>query len=282
MFSKLMKYDFKAIGRIWWIAALGVLGVSLIGGISLSDIIINADNIDYFPFGIFGVMMTYMVFVAFGIITTVLLFIRYFKNFFTDEGYLTFTLPVKRSTLYWSKTVNAFIWYCLTGAIIVLSLLIVFFITPAPDESYFNLAFYLFYNAKEMLVSLYFDMGAWLYIYAALISVFLLLSNLLSVMLTHLCITVGAMLVKKAKVLVAIGLMYGVSGIISMFSMIFTFSFPSWTYSLHTVYASAVAGDKIFVFMALAMAFLCLAAVALCAFLSNVTLTCLERKLNLA
>lgn len=282
MFSKLLKYDFKSIWKIWWIAALSVLGMSVVGGIGLTDIIINADNIDYFPFGIFGVMMTYMVFIAFGIITTVLLFIRFFKNFFTDEGYLTFTLPVKRSTLYWSKTVNAFIWYCFTGAIIILSLLIVFFISPSPEEPYSNLALYLFYNVKEILISLYSDIGAWLYIYAALILAFILLSNLLSVMLIELCITVGAMLVKKAKVLVAIGLMYGVSGFISIFSMILTFGFPNWTYTLTTVFASAVVGDEALGFMALGLVFLCLAVAAICAILSNVTLTCLERKLNLA
>lgn len=282
MFSKLLKHDFISVGRIWWIAALSVLGISVAGGFGLADIIIHAEDYDYFPIGIFGVMMTYMVFVAFGIITTVLLFIRYFKNFFTDEGYLTFTLPVKRSTLYWSKTVNSFIWQCLTGLVVFLSLFIVFLISPSPEESYLNFAAFLFYTVKDLIASLYLSIGFWLYVYALLILVLIILYYLFSAMLVELCITVGAIIVKRAKVLVAIGLMYGISGVISTVSTLMYFGLPSWSYTLADTYGAVAAKDGALALPALVLAFLCVGSAVLCTIISNVTVGCLERKLNLA
>ena len=35
---------------------------------------------------------------------------RYYKNFFSDEGYLTFTLPVKTGHLLGSKVISAVLW----------------------------------------------------------------------------------------------------------------------------------------------------------------------------
>ena len=67
-------------------------------------------------------------------VTLIFVFIRYYKNFFTDEGYLTFTLPVKRSTLLNAKTVNAMIWGLLLIAFII-ACAIPFSIISPPSEN---------------------------------------------------------------------------------------------------------------------------------------------------
>lgn len=51
---------------------------------------------------------------------------RYNKNFFTDEGYLTFTLPIKVSTLFLTKVVNTVIWYVVYAFVTVISVIIMF------------------------------------------------------------------------------------------------------------------------------------------------------------
>ena len=40
-----------------------------------------------------------MAIIASAVVTELLVFVRFYKNFFTDEGYLTFTLPVSRKDL---------------------------------------------------------------------------------------------------------------------------------------------------------------------------------------
>ncbi len=47
--------------------------------------------------------------------------VRFYKNLFTDEGYLMFTLPVKPSQLLLSKGLVAFLWQIIASAAVALS-----------------------------------------------------------------------------------------------------------------------------------------------------------------
>ena len=48
--------------------------------------------------------------------------VRFYRNFFTDEGYLMFTLPVKTSDLILSKMLVSILWRIISTAFIVLSI----------------------------------------------------------------------------------------------------------------------------------------------------------------
>ena len=52
--------------------------------------------------------------VAFVIISSFIVFVRFYKNFFSDEGYLTHTLPIKSSTHMFSKTWSTLLWTIIT------------------------------------------------------------------------------------------------------------------------------------------------------------------------
>lgn len=49
--------------------------------------------------------------------------IRFYKNLFTDEGYLMFTLPVKTSDLLLSKALAAILWRLISDIFIILSIM---------------------------------------------------------------------------------------------------------------------------------------------------------------
>ena len=98
MFAKLLKYDLCSVGRIWWILAATLLGLSVGTGFCLRDFIIKSSDVhattgDTLTASLefIALMLFYVAIIAFAIVTAILLFIRYYKNFFTDEGYLTFT-----------------------------------------------------------------------------------------------------------------------------------------------------------------------------------------------
>ena len=67
-------------------------------------------------------VLTYIIcLAALSLCVTLCTVIRFYKNFFTDEGYLMFTLPVKTSDLILSKTLVAVIWRLISFLFIILS-----------------------------------------------------------------------------------------------------------------------------------------------------------------
>ena len=102
MLKKLLKYDLKAVFKYWWIAAISTLGLSVLGGFAVT---VLRDTVSTEPekkvpiileiLSSIALPLVYLGFIALGILTVIMIFARYYKNFFSDEGYLTFTLPVK-------------------------------------------------------------------------------------------------------------------------------------------------------------------------------------------
>ena len=48
---------------------------------------------------------------------------QFYRNLMTDEGYLTFTLPVKTSEILWSKLITAMLWTIISSVVIGLCVL---------------------------------------------------------------------------------------------------------------------------------------------------------------
>ena len=141
MFRKLLKYDMQSILKIWWIVAAVTIGASILGGIGFRLIMeISTESVDsLFPVILMlgGILFLFISVIALSssfVITEVLIFWRFYKNFFTDEGYLTFTLPVSRKQLFLSKTVNAMVWSALHIVLVIIGFTIMVLIIP-PTES---------------------------------------------------------------------------------------------------------------------------------------------------
>lgn len=290
MFAKLLKYDFRAIGRIWWILAVSMLGLSTLGGFCIRDLIYKADAIESSTGdGLVGVlefaalMLLYFAVIAFIIVTAILLLVRYYKNFFTDEGYLTFTLPVSRTKLYLSKLVNEIIWNAATGAVIILSVIIILLIACMPESGEPVLVYFI----KEIVpqinsyIALLDISSVWFVIWILEVLVLSFFSTVAFSVIFHLCITVGAIITRKAKVIVGLALYYGVNIVISTASSIISFIFPMWIGAAGVLYSDNLgARPELLVSLGLLLACVVFALMAAALFLINVT--CLERKLNLA
>ena len=223
MFVKLLKYDMRSVWRIWWIMALSVLGMSVVGGVGLR-IVLALIEADIFPFFIFlGFILVFacvMAIVASAVGTELLVFIRFYKNFFTDEGYLTFTLPVSRKNLLFSKTLNALIWTAAQAILMFICIFLVILIGVPVSVGYD-----FFRELTYTFSALFAEVGLWSVIYALEILFLIICSILFSISLIHFCITMGAMLAKKAKVLAAIGIYYAANMIFSFGTQIITVIF---------------------------------------------------------
>lgn len=223
MFAKLLKYEWKATSKMLGILSLCILGAGVISGGAiraidyLSGKIVNdgmaAVAIGGFVFLIFGM---FMALIAYALGTQFYLLFRFYKTRFTDQGYLTFTLPVSNRSIFLSSYVNTLFWMLISAVTIIAAFLIAALIGVTVPEDIFN----------EILYAFSYDEDAGAYI--ALQCVGSLVSGASSVMIMMASVTAGAVAAKKHKILAAIGIYYGqsiVMGILSSALQVFaTFS----------------------------------------------------------
>ena len=218
MLRKLLKYDFRAVFKYWWIAAVASLGLCIVGGFCINVLnaerdlpaVVDSSAITVLVLSIFSLF-------AFSVLSTILIFVRFYKNLFTDEGYLTFTLPVKRSSLINSKlimSVTALIATLITIAFNVVVMLCIGF-----GEKIFTAAFWktVISIIKEIITKL----GIYTAVYAFEGILIGLLFIILSVLFLFCCITLASIITKKAKVITAIGIYYGANSVFSFAVQIF-------------------------------------------------------------
>ncbi len=276
MLKKLLKYDLRAIFKYWWILAVSSIGLSLIGGTCLYALMNFEDtdpNVIIILVAALGIVATVIGLSAFLIVTEILIFVRFYKNFFTDEGYLTFTLPVKRSQLLNSKLIITAAASLATILVLIVDVIMIFAIgTPDFFNSEFWQAIGWFFGEVTKSLGIY----AIIYILEILlIGIFIGLS---SILLLYICITLASIIVKKAKVIAAIGIYYGAYSAVSFvvqLTYIFGLMFIGGTFS--NLPESAMMGAVSLILLVI-LAF----AAALCVALYLLEYYLLDKKLNLA
>ncbi|MBR2043326.1 MAG: hypothetical protein IJ946_03200 [Clostridia bacterium] len=283
MLKKCFKYDFKSVFKIWWIAAVTVLGLSVPAGIAYESLrehfkdparrfIWENSAVGAFWFSVMAIL----------ILTSVLVAVRFYINFFSDEGYLTFTLPVKRSTLLFSKILSGFVFYALTALVVVVSLAVIGLFVPAVGESYSCLTaevlceFILIFKEVPLKDIL------WIIAYALELVLMAILSPLVSTLFLYTLITLGATIAKRHKVAATIGLMVGSNYLLSALIIPVVLAIGLWVNATLHLFSDKMLGEYDWMYFVL-FAFLFVIAVlaTVCAFLGNVIQGCLERKLNL-
>lgn len=124
MLAKLLKHEWKAswrvpavlIGILWVTAALA--GLTFLSPMWTSEL----KGLDILL--VFVILAFYFMIIAVSVGVTLYMAVRFYKSMFTDEGYLTHTLPVTSHQLLLSKILPMAAWSFLSMAGIVISLLI--------------------------------------------------------------------------------------------------------------------------------------------------------------
>lgn len=120
MLGRLIKHEWKAVAKILIIIHIALLGMAVLGRLLLSIEIIKEEELMWllmlmiYVFSIFSVSVVSHIYLA----------VRFYKNMYTDEGYLTFTLPVKPWEHIFAKLIIAAIWYVIDILTIFVSVLI--------------------------------------------------------------------------------------------------------------------------------------------------------------
>ena len=126
MFSKLLKHEFRATGRI----LLPVYLLPLVTAILLNLQLNLGSDVPGRTAGTFLILNSILFTIALigaGVMTVVLMVYRFYRNYMCDEGYLMFTLPVSTHQLILSKLLTAVVWevvYLLVSVVAVCLLLV--------------------------------------------------------------------------------------------------------------------------------------------------------------
>lgn len=212
MFAKLLKYDCRAVFKYWWIGAVSSLILSLLGGLCIQ--IIDVDYTSYnsiITLATLGLVLCCIGLVLFLLLSEILVIVRFYKHFFTDEGYLTFTLPVKKTTLLNSKTVMSLIFTF--GSMLVFAFDVLLMLSVGIPEDLYRKE--LWADFFLVLKDIFTTLGGYSAAYIILgIAIFftLLVAQMLFIFL---CITLAASIASKHKVLAAIGIYYAATAAVS-------------------------------------------------------------------
>ena len=123
MLKKLYKYDWKSVSMLLLILHGVLLVYSIIGRLAIAiaenfssragaDIDTHLSlSTTIFGMGAIAYILIYVIFIVGIVLATILyLAVRMQKSLFSDEGYLTNTLPVSSDKLLWSKILVFWTW----------------------------------------------------------------------------------------------------------------------------------------------------------------------------
>lgn len=131
MLGKLIKHEFKTTSRyILLIMAVLVIVTPIsalylrYSGRFIEDLNFSSDMIDTLQTFFSGVCIFIYVIAVIGVAFTtfISLMYRFYKSMIDSEGYLTHTLPVKISSILFSKGLVAFVWTIASTVLVILSL----------------------------------------------------------------------------------------------------------------------------------------------------------------
>lgn len=231
MFSKLLKHEWKANWRLLSILSLAVIIAAVVGTISLRVMVNYGDrlsesnsflNLLLLPLGLL-VFVSFLALVVYAAAVLFVLLFRFYKNKFTDEGYLTFTLPVTNHQIFLSSAVNMLIWSVISVVLVIL-LFVVMILIGTSTSGFINMELIRELRSLKLILpemaEAYSEILGDSYGILTLISI--LISPVYNVVLAMTCITLGAVVAKKHKILAAIGIYYGANTVLGILSSAIT------------------------------------------------------------
>ncbi len=124
MLTKLIKHEWKAVWKVPTALLVFLLLITLVGGISFLSPLWQAGADEIQPLAIIVLVFYYLSLIGVSLAISIYLAIRFYKNLYTDEGYLMHTLPVTKRQLILSKALVCSIWTILTSAATLFSILV--------------------------------------------------------------------------------------------------------------------------------------------------------------
>lgn len=219
MLLKLFKYDFKSSARFGIPILIAIAAATILGCINAAVTVGNAgtestfDTVTNAPFDemLIFASMGGLVLIAFALaaaasVMSILLLVQYYRSTVSDEGYLTFTLPVTPAQILWSKLLNVTVWSAFTGIALVIAASCIIgtgVLTAGIGEDFVNTFAELF----SFLGSSFGQSGLTIVLLCLLGAASFVSNNLMLFM----AITFGSVIVRKHKALASVAMIFGIN-----------------------------------------------------------------------
>lgn len=227
MFAKLLKHEWRATRGSLGTLCLVSLAASLLGGLTMRYLVWassaqGSENQFLVVISVLAMIGAIIVVAVSGVAALFLLIGRFYKSRFTDEGYLTFTLPVSVHQNLLASMTNT-----------ILGMILVFLAICACGVVWLLIGFSAFEGFMDALwrelPQLWSELAR-VFGEFRLGDVVLALGNVIcsfvcQIVVLMLSVTVGAIVARKHKILMAVGVYYGIQvGI----SVLMTIMMSSW------------------------------------------------------
>lgn len=222
MLRKLIKYEFKATGRVLLPFFLSLLIFAVINKL------ISPANPESWGFPAAISMVIYiMIMVGMFVMTTIMMMQRFYRNLLSDEGYLMFTLPAKTWKLIVSKLVVSTFWIIASLTVAFLSILIIIYQKGAFMEGWRLLT--------EGFRTIYEIIGASLYTITLEIIIGSLIALVFGIVLVYASMAIGH-LFNRHKILASFGAFIALNTLAQILFSLFCLTTPEIAWSTHELY----------------------------------------------
>lgn len=222
MFTKLLKHEWRATRGTLGVLCLVCLGASLLGGLTMRYLIwaSTAQEMQHnviIVLNVLAMVAAVIAVAAAGVATMFLLIGRFYRSRFTDEGYLTFTLPVNVHQNLLSSMVNSAIGMVIMFVVIFAAIIMWLFIGFTAMEGFSEALRGALPRFRELVREVFGEVGLG---NTALFLTNILVSGICELVVLMLSVTIGSIAAKKHKVLAAVGVYYGIHVAMSIGSAI--------------------------------------------------------------
>lgn len=140
MLGKLLKHEWKAVWKVPTLLIGILMFTAVLAGLTFALPIWDSEWIGLPLSGMMMILLFYFAMIATGLGITIYFAVRYYKNMYTDEGYLTHTLPVSARQLLLNKVITMSAWNLIGGLAVIVSIILfgeVTFLSLASKDSSF-------------------------------------------------------------------------------------------------------------------------------------------------
>ena len=233
MFSRLLKHEWKANAGLLGLLSLAAAGIGVLATVVLRILVNTSGSLWWEVEEGLGVILVvalgmFLLFAVvalsvYAIAVQVILLYRFYKNKFTDEGYLTFTLPVKPTQIFWSSFLNMLIWLVIS-ALVVFAVVFLAVLFGTAEHGLVNTDVF---DAMKELLELVWEIDWQMLLqeqysipYLVVLGLTFLVTPFYALILPMACITAGAVLAKKHKILASFGVYYVVNFVVGIITSV--------------------------------------------------------------
>lgn len=215
MLGKLLKYDFKDLMKIYFPISIFLIAYSIFGALFLDYPSLISESPNKTPLIAMlkgaAIVVFVIVLIAYGVITFVLILNNFYKKMVTEQGYLTHTLPVKTSTVIFSKIISSTVLTILS-AIVIFGCVCIFF----------NIWYFLSQTSVDIIAVIN-EIPGWNNIYFFIFALVIVLGIVYQITMIYLAIAFGQ-LFPNHKILGAIISYIGIYFVYQIVGLIFAFT----------------------------------------------------------